>query len=426
VHPDDREWVLAENERANTEGVPLALEYRMIAEDDRVVWLRDESVVLRDGEGRPWRRQGIMHDVTERVGAEEALRESERRLSTLLANAPAYLYRCRNEPGWPNEFVSDYAQELTGHSPDELTDGSVMFGDLIVDEDRQRVWDEVQKALAEHQRIVLRYAIRRKDGQIRHVEEHGQGVYGDYGGVEAIEGVVYDVTERVRAEEALKESEAILAEAQRLAHLGSWDWDVRSDKVRWSDETFRIYGLAPQVFVPSFDKLLAVVHPEDRKTLSKHLNAVLHEDKPYDFEHRIVRPDGEVRMVHRRAEMVRDENGEPLKMVGTVHDITERKALEEKLEHQALHDPLTNLPNRALFMDRLRHALSRAKRRKDEVAVLFMDLDNFKVINDSLGHRAGDKVLVAASKRLQSSSDPRIQSPDWAGTSSSSCWRVST
>jgi diguanylate cyclase (GGDEF)-like protein/PAS domain S-box-containing protein len=402
THPEDRERVLAEDARTDETGEPFKVEFRKITRDGRVIWVRDEAVLVKDGDGRSLHWQGIFVDITERKEAEELLRESERRLSTLLANAPAYLYRCRNEPGWPNEFVSDYALELTGHTPDKLTDGSVMFGDLIVDQDRQRVWDEVQKALAEHQRIVLRYAIRRKDGQIRHVEEHGQGVYGDYGGVEAIEGVVYDVTERVRAEEALKESEAILAEAQRLAHLGSWDWDVRSDKVRWSDETFRIYGLAPQVFVPSFDKLLAVVHPEDRKTLSKHLNAVLHEDKPYDFEHRIVRPDGEVRMVHRRAEMVRDENGEPLKMVGTVHDITERKALEEKLEHQALHDPLTNLPNRALFMDRLRHALSRAKRRKDEVAVLFMDLDNFKVINDSLGHRAGDKVLVAASKRLQS------------------------
>src|SRR5215212_1665618 len=532
VHPEDRERVLEEDKRTDESLEPFRAEYRVIAKDGRVVWVRDEAVLVRNERGEPLFWQGVMHDITKRKKAEEALRESERRLSTLLANAPAYLYRCRNEPGWPNEFVSDYAEELTGHSPDELTDGSVMFGDLIVDEDRQRVWDEVQEALAKHQRIVLRYAIRRKDGQIRHVEEHGQGIYGEDGGVEAIEGVVYDVTERVQAEEALrdaeeryrtlveqmpavtyidladgsdeplytspqieemlgyspeewmggrlwperlhsddrervlaaderfeagaderfseeyrliakdgsvvwvheeavvlkdeggnplfwqgvifditerkeaeealKESEVILAEAQRLAHLGSWDWDVRSGKVRWSDETFRIYGLAPQVFVPSFDKLLEIVHPEDRQSLSEHLNAALQQDGPYDFEHRIVRPDGEVRVVNRRAEVVRDENDEPLKMVGTVHDITERKALEEKLEHQALHDPLTHLPNRALFMDRLRHALSRAMRSKREVAILFMDLDNFKVINDSLGHRAGDRVLVAASKRIQS------------------------
>jgi diguanylate cyclase (GGDEF)-like protein/PAS domain S-box-containing protein len=183
--------------------------------------------------------------------------------------------------------------------------------------------------------------------------------------------------------------------------VGSWEWEATSDKVRWSDETFRIYGFAPQEFVPSLDKLLEVVHPEDRKTVSERLEAALKEGEPYDFEHRMVRPDGEVRVVHRRAEVVRDESGEPLRMVGTVHDVTERKALEERLEHQALHDPLTGLPNRTLFMDRLGHALSRARRRGDEVAVLFMDLDNFKVINDSLGHRAGDRVLVAAGKRVR-------------------------
>jgi diguanylate cyclase (GGDEF)-like protein/PAS domain S-box-containing protein len=531
IHPDDRERVLAEDRRTDASLEPFRAEYRVIARDGRVVWMSDEAVLVRDEEGEPLFWQGIMHDVTEQKKAEEALQESQRRLSTLLANAPAYLYRCRNEPGWPNEFVSDYARELTGHTPEELTEGTVLFGDLIVEGDWQRVWDEVQEGLAERRRFVLRYAIRRRDGEIRHVEEHGQGVYGEDGNVIALEGVVHDVTERVRAEEALreaeeryrtlveqipavtyidkadgsdeplytspqiegmlgytpeewmggrlwperlhpddrervlaaderfergreerfseeyrlvakdgsvvwvreqavtirgeageplywqgiifditerkeaeealKESEAILAEAQRLAHLGSWQWDIKSDQVRWSDETFRIYGFAPQEFVPSFDRLLEVVHPEDRQTLHEHIDAALQGGEPYDLEHRIVRPDGEVRVVHRRAEVVRDEAGEPVRMHGTVHDITERKALEERLEHQALHDPLTGLPNRTLFMDRLRHALSRARRRKREVAVLFMDLDTFKVINDSLGHKVGDRVLVAASKRVQ-------------------------
>jgi diguanylate cyclase (GGDEF)-like protein len=95
------------------------------------------------------------------------------------------------------------------------------------------------------------------------------------------------------------------------------------------------------------------------------------------------------------------EDGQPIRMVGTVHDVTERKALEEQLQHQALHDPLTGLPNRILFADRLRQGLARAKRREAEVSVLFMDLDNFKVINDSLGHKAGDRLLVVASKRIR-------------------------
>jgi diguanylate cyclase (GGDEF)-like protein/PAS domain S-box-containing protein len=186
-----------------------------------------------------------------------------------------------------------------------------------------------------------------------------------------------------------------------MAHVGSWEWDPRTGELSWSDEVFRIYGFESQQFVPTFERLLDVVHPDDRGRLSEALDAALNQGEPYDFEHRIVRPNGEVRVVHRQAEVLRDESGEPLRMVGTVHDITERKALEERLQHQALHDPLTGLPNRVLFIDRLRHALKRAKRRGGEVAVLFMDLDNFKVINDSLGHKTGDRVLVAASKRIR-------------------------
>jgi len=128
---------------------------------------------------------------------------------------------------------------------------------------------------------------------------------------------------------------------------------------------------------------------------------------PYDFEHRIVRPSGEVRWVHRQGEVVRGEGGEPLRMIGTVHDITERKALEEQLEHQAFYDSLTDLPNRRLVVDRLGHALGRTRRKKgSQVAVFFMDLDDFKIINDSVGHDVGDRLLVAVSERLKESLRP--------------------
>jgi diguanylate cyclase (GGDEF)-like protein/PAS domain S-box-containing protein len=469
--------------------------------------------------------------VRESARIEKALEESERRLSSLLANAPAYLYRCLNKPGWPNEFVSDYAYELTGYSPEELTNGSVMFGDLIVEEDRERVWEEVQTALAERRRFGLRYAIHRRDGELRYVEEHGQGVFGEDGKVVALEGVVHDVTgrelaqealkkaeekyrtlveqipaivyvdtlvamytvvymgpqvedilgyppqkfmdnpefwyervhpddlegvvaedartdetgepfrmeyrmiardgrvvwirdeavlihnpkggplywqgvmsditERKEREEALRKSEANLAEAQRLAHVGSWEWDLRTGEIFWSDEVFRIYGFEPKEFVPDFERLVGVVHPDDRELLRRKIDGAVRQGEPYDFEHRIVRPNGEERVVHRRAEVVRDEDIEPLRMVGTVHDVTERKALEEQLQRQALHDPLTRLPNRVLFTDRLKQALRRARRRRGEVAVLFADLDNFKVVNDSLGHKTGDRLLVAVSKRIR-------------------------
>jgi PAS domain S-box-containing protein len=111
-------------------------------------------------------------DIAERK--EEALKESERRFATVLANARAYVYRCRNEEGYPNEFASDYALELTGYpSEDLMVGGPVRFGDLIVEEDRRRVWEEVQGALGSRERFELRYTIRRRDGELRHVEEFG-------------------------------------------------------------------------------------------------------------------------------------------------------------------------------------------------------------------------------------------------------------
>ena len=404
VHPEDLPHVLEKTEETMSgQGVGRNLaEYRFRHADGS--WRHFESTgtyLLDDPDVR-----GVVvtaRDVTERKELEEALRESERRYATLLANVPALVYRCSTkDPNWPMEFVSDYATELTGYAPGDLVvGGKVRYGALIVEEDHQRVWEEVQRALHERRRFRLRYAICRRDGALRHVEEYGQGIHGEDGRAEVIEGLIYDVTERKGAEESVRRSEAALAEAERMAHLGSWEWDVRTDEVWWSDETYRIYGFEPRQLLPTVEGFLRVVHPDDRKRVAGFLDGASSGYEPYDFEHRVVRPGGEVRVVHRRAEVVRDGVGDPLKMTGTVHDVTERKALEERLEYQAFHDSLTDLPNRHLFANRLEHALERTERQSTKVAVLLMDLDGFKIVNDSLGHDAGDKLLVAVAERLR-------------------------
>ncbi len=143
-------------------------------------------------------------------------------------------------------------------------------------------------------------------------------------------GHIRDITERKLAEEQLKRSEASLAEAQRIAHLGNWEWDLRTDDVRWSDETYRIYGFPPGGFAPTADTFWRLVHPEDLEAVRRALRGALEEGKPYDIEHRIVRPDGTERVVHRQGEVVRGGAGNPVRMVGTVLDVTERsRALEQ-------------------------------------------------------------------------------------------------
>src|SRR5918997_290772 len=392
LHPDDKERVLADERRAIARGEPLSQEYRIVAADGRTVWVRDDAVVVRDAAGEPLYWQGFIFDITHRKEAEERLRASEAELRALFEamtdvilvldregrylkiapTNPSLLYRPSAEllgKTLHEVFPKEQADMFLGHIRDALgTRETVTFEYGLQIEDRQ-VWFEATVSPMLEDSVII---------------------------------VARDISERRKNEEALRRSEAGLAEAQRMAHLGNWEWDVRTDEVWWSDEVFRIYGFEPGAFTPSLERLIEVVHPDDRPLVTERIEAALYQGDLYDFEHRILRPDGEVRWVHRQAEVVRGEEGEPLRMVGTIHDITDRRALEEQLAHQALHDPLTELPNRVLFTDRLRQSLSRAKRRHRALAIMFMDLDNFKVINDSLGHETGDKLLVIASKRIRS------------------------
>ena len=205
---------------------------------------------------------------------------------------------------------------------------------------------------------------------------------------------------RARRHTALRASETSLAEAQRIAHLGSWEYDFVADRLTWSDEVFRIGGYVPHSFVPTPERLAAIIHPDDRARVDSAQRAALTAGMSYDIDHRVVRLDGAIRIVHQQAELIRDTAGQPSKRVGIVQDVTEQRTLETRLRHQAFHDALTGLPNRALFFERLGRALARLRRDGSPCAVLFLDLDRFKDINDTVGHDAGDRLLVAVAARL--------------------------
>ncbi|MDX6554868.1 MAG: hypothetical protein QOD86_1063 [Miltoncostaeaceae bacterium] len=162
-------------------------------------------------------------------------------------------------------------------------------------------------------------------------------------------GIVRDVSERAGAERALRRREAQLAEAQRIAQIGSWEWEIASDRIRWSDELYRMFGLRPEQFEASYEHYLEHVHSEDREMVARTIGRALEDGRPFSFQHRLVRPDGEHRVVDARGRVERDLRGQPVRMLGTAHDVTERRALEQlrdefsALASHELRTPLTSV-----------------------------------------------------------------------------------
>ncbi|MCW2601440.1 MAG: domain S-box/diguanylate cyclase protein [Frankiales bacterium] len=206
---------------------------------------------------------------------------------------------------------------------------------------------------------------------------------------------------RGRREEELVRNERRLVEAQRISHVGSYDFDIAANTNQWSDQLYRIFAREPQSFTPNYEAFMGVLHPDDRELVAAVHQHALATLEPFEMEERIVWPDGQVRTLASWGEVVPGPDGQPARMVGICWDITERREIEEELVRQALHDRLTGLPNRALLVDRLAHGLTTMERHEQRLAVLFIDIDRFKVINDSLGHEAGDEVLVEVARRLR-------------------------
>ncbi len=205
---------------------------------------------------------------------------------------------------------------------------------------------------------------------------------------------------RVRAEQALQQSRSLLAEAQRIAHVGSWEWEVDIDRVTWTDELYRIFGVDPQQFQPSYAGFLSVVHADDRDHVRKAIEAAFVSRQPFEFEHRTIPADGKVRVLHGRGHVIVDADGQVIRIVGSGQDITERKENEQSLQQMAHFDALTGLPNRRLFQDSLKSAMAQADAQDWLLFLLFLDVDNFKDVNDSLGHAVGDELLNQVGQRL--------------------------
>lgn len=191
--------------------------------------------------------------------------------------------------------------------------------------------------------------------------------------------------------------------ALAAARIAVWDWNVETRQVYLSEEWQALLGGKPAAEITTIDALLSMVHSDDVASLRREVIAVFKREAPaYDVDHRVRNASGDWIWIHSRGDACeRDADGKVLRMIGTNVDITSRKLLELQRAHEATHDRLTGLPNRALFEDRLERACIRARRDSSLMALMYVDIDHFKAVNDTYGHSAGDQVLVEIGRRVR-------------------------
>ena len=408
-HPDDaarveREWV-----RCRAEDCPFEAEVRLRRHDGVHRWHKLVMIPIRR-EGEIVEFLGTALDIEDIVTAREALRSTTDRLRLAQEAAGAGLFEWNLLDG--SAVLSPESLRLF-NLPEDRTEPvtEAEWSAAMHPDDLPTLAAETQRAIATRSTLRIEFRIPLPDGTDRWVIGMGRVVWNEEGHAVRVVGISLDQTDRKRAEQALRAKEAALRESEERLALaldsgsdGLWDCDLVTGTSWISDQWLLMLGYEPGELDPGPQTWLRLLHPDDKDmVLSLIQDHVEGRTASYECEHRMRRKDGGWTWILERGKVVaRAPDGRPLRMVGTHIDVTARKVAEARIAHMARHDALTDLPNRALFRERLEQRLAEVRRYGGQCALICADLDQFKAVNDSLGHLAGDALLREIARRLRS------------------------
>ena len=307
------------------DGEIAEFEYRMRRRDGEWRWVASRIIPFeRDEHGVVRQVVAASLDITERKRAEDALSQ----LSAIVESSDDAIIG-KTVDGLITSWNKG-AEKLYGYTPEEMIGQPVT---ILAPPDRS---DEMPNILVRLRRgnQVEHFETERvaKDGRRLHISLTVSVIKNPAGQVVGVSTIARDITERYLADEQIKRSQRQLAEAQHMARIGSWNWDLQSNALNWSDELYRIFGVDPQAFNPAYENfVMEFVRAEDRTLVRDVVESALKAQEPYSFYNHILRPDGEERVIHVRGDTVSDEHGNPVRMFGTAQDVTERKQAEGRL-----------------------------------------------------------------------------------------------
>lgn len=307
--------------------------------DKEIFWRKDGSSfpasywsypVIQEG-----RAQGAVVtflDITEQLRVKGELKHSQALLNTIIENMPAMVFLKRAED-LSFELFNHAGEQLLGYSQDQIL-GKTVY-ELFPKEQAEAFERQDRKTLESHLPLEIpEQAIQTADGSEKWLRIFKIGLYGEEGQPTHLLGIAVDISEQKRMQDELRESEAKLAEAQRMAHLGHWQLDLKTNELKWSDEVYRIFEVDPQRFSATYQQFLDSIHPDDREAMTKAYAEALQKRVPLQTEFRLQMKDGRIKHALEKCETTYDENGNPLRSLGTIQDNTASKMVEHVLRDQ--------------------------------------------------------------------------------------------